>query len=381
MKSFVRCPSCQRRLMVATDREGGKMRCPRCATPFALGSRLNPSSGGPAEFLAFELFDTDVQTDEIEVLDDEPPVVDIVPVVPVKKPVVRVVPIVPTVPRVEAGRDGIPLGQRRRPPRRDGGYAEYDDDDSRGGFLTADDDDGKYVYYHADESSWKLVHWGITLVLFAILLYAGGTVLMFIALAFSVAGGAVEEGIGILFIGFSLMLFTDLLRMIGYGLCINVPARTGARGWAIMALSMAIFSSIPMAIPLILASVIADALVLRGVAGLGVVMALASWASFLMFMERVAETFDERGIADSISAIIKLGGTWTACIIAGLTAQSIMLYRDPDGAMLLGADPSAIVFAVCAGSFQAFTAILGLIVFVKYIFALLNTRAMIDWST
>src|SRR5258708_3224130 len=74
MRSFVRCPSCQRRLMVATDREGGRMRCPRCLMRFVLGSRVNPGSAGPAEFLAFELFDEENDDDEIEVLDDESPV-------------------------------------------------------------------------------------------------------------------------------------------------------------------------------------------------------------------------------------------------------------------------------------------------------------------
>jgi hypothetical protein len=375
--------------MVATDREGAKMRCPRCGTPFVLGSRAGPESDGPVEFLAFELFDPQAPMDEIEVLDDEPaetgvaagpapkpaaaaPVLPVVPVV-AAAPVVRAVPVA----RAVAGED---RAAPRRPARPYRGDEDYYDEDEEYEKLGAGY--GKYVFHPMDAGRWRLVYWGLSLVLFAILLYAAGSVLLFIALAFSIAGGAAAEGgFGILLIGFALAAATDVLRLVGYGLSINAPPRTMARGWAFMALGLALLSIIPAAIPLLLASVIENPFVLRVVAGIAIIMGLSSWGSYLMFMERICDCFDERGIADSVNAIIKLGGTWAACIIAGLIAQSIVLARDPNGQLLSGADPSALVLGVCAAAWQAFTAILGLVIFVKYIFALLNVRAMIEWST
>src|SRR5262245_2791434 len=393
MKSFVRCPKCDRRLMVATDREGGKMHCPRCGTPFVLGSRTDAGSGGPSEFLAFELFDQTAVMDEIEVVEVDAqvtaappaavrratpkPVLPVLPVVPLA-PVVKPVEATPVVPVVGRAAPAAEPGQRRAQRTR-GGYtdAEY----AAGEYDDLVFEEGKYVYHPVDAGKWKMVYWGITLVLLAILVYVCGGILLFFGLAFMAAGGAKDEGgLILLAVGFGLLAASDILRLVGYGLCIGVPPETMARGWTIMALGMSIFSAIPAGFAVALQSIISDPFIVRGVGGFALIMGMSSWASFLMFMERVCDVFSERGIADSVNAVIKLGATWTACIIVGLIAQSIILARDPTGQLLSGADPSVLVLAVCAGAFQAFTGILGSVVFVKYIFALLNVRAMIDWS-
>src|SRR5713226_5756114 len=71
MQSFVRCPTCRQKLLLASSAQGQRKRCPRCSTRFAVGSPLHVVNG-LTEFLAFELFDQDAD-DDIEVLDDWPP--------------------------------------------------------------------------------------------------------------------------------------------------------------------------------------------------------------------------------------------------------------------------------------------------------------------
>lgn len=71
MPSIVTCPGCQKRLKLGADKPGGKLRCPACNTPFVLGSRTNEGTSGPAEFLAFELFEDQIES-EFEVIEDKP---------------------------------------------------------------------------------------------------------------------------------------------------------------------------------------------------------------------------------------------------------------------------------------------------------------------
>ncbi len=65
-------PGRQTRLKLGTDQPGGKLRCPACNTPFALGSRTNSGATGMAELLAFELFEDHVQTDSFDIAEEKP---------------------------------------------------------------------------------------------------------------------------------------------------------------------------------------------------------------------------------------------------------------------------------------------------------------------
>ena len=67
------------------------------------------------------------------------------------------------------------------------------------------------------------------------------------------------------------------------------------------------------------------------------------------------------------------------CATFGLIGQGVILYRRVETGAALG-DPSFLVFDVCSSIFAAFTAILGLVVYIKYILALLNVRALVGWA-
>jgi hypothetical protein len=103
--SIVTCPGCQKRLKLGTDKPGGKLRCPACNTPFVLGSRTNEGASGPAEFLAFELFEENFES-EFEVIEDKPAK----PIVIASKPPAR--PVAPP-----AKSNPIPPPALKTPPK------------------------------------------------------------------------------------------------------------------------------------------------------------------------------------------------------------------------------------------------------------------------
>src|SRR5262249_23601961 len=88
VKGAVTCPSCQRRLKVATDKTGAKLRCPKCNTRFVLGNQSGGESGGPVQFLAFELFD-ESPVDDIQVIEAGSPGDDDIEVIAPPKPTAR----------------------------------------------------------------------------------------------------------------------------------------------------------------------------------------------------------------------------------------------------------------------------------------------------
>ena len=368
MRSFVRCPSCERRLLINAERESGRKRCPRCLSRFALGSRINPDSPGPAEFLAFELFDEEGD-DEIEVLDDEEP------------ETIKPAPAVFGPHQDHPIPDELPKKQRRSDRDQD-----YDDMYDERDYLAAG---GKYVYHPEDAPGWNLTKWGITLILVAIIMRFGAMAFSFFA--FTVAAATSLSGEGSLMPLSNLVgLGADALTLVGTCLCINVPRQTGARSWVIMSLALSVASLAPalFLLPLTLGMdlelvqvMLHNPWVLVLLVGIGLMVAFGSFMSFLMFLERVAEVFNERGIGDSVNATLKLAGTLAGSICVGLIAIGILLTRNTDGRLMSGNDPSLLVIGVCAGAFQAWIGILGLIVFVKYVLNLLNIRALIDWAS
>ena len=174
---------------------------------------------------------------------------------------------------------------------------------------TPEEWNGQYVYYPEERSSWRQVHLGITLVLVAILVYLVNLALTFIAFSIS-ASGALGGESSLMPIGSVCGLATRLLTLIGYGLCISVPERTMARSWAIIALALNLTSLLPALLTLpvmlgteldFLAFIAGHPYVLVLLVGVEMMIAFSSWMSYLMFLERVAEVFNERGIADSVN--------------------------------------------------------------------------------
>jgi len=354
--------------MVAIDHEGGRKRCPRCLTRFALGSRINPGSAGPAEFLAFELFD-DEGDDEIEVLDDEPAEAAAAPAKPIRT-------------LIGPGHDH-PIPDElpaKKKPRYGEDYEDlYDERD----YQRADT--GNYVYYPEDAPGWRLTKWGITLILLAIVLRFAAMAFAFFA--FILAAAAPGES-SLLPLSNLVGFAADALTLIGTCLCLNVPRQTGARSWVIMSLCLSVAALFPalFILPLALGMemefvvfLFHNPVVLIFIVGAGIMLAFGGFMCYLMFLERVAEVFNERGIEDSINGTIKLAGTLAASIVIAMIVLAILLTHDPAGKWANGADPSILVLGVCAGAFQAWIGILGLIVFIKYVFNLLNVRALIEW--
>jgi hypothetical protein len=363
MRSFVRCPTCRQKLLLTADAEGQRKRCPRCATRFAVGSPLHVVHG-LVEYLAFELFDQD-PVDEIEVLDDEIEVLDDPP--PHLRTRVAPPPTKPPPPPVVAP----PVKRRRRRRRRD-----YPED-------WCDIPDPDFVDYNfdpRDRPRWNMVQWGITLVLLPLLLFFATFGLSFSSL-FVGMGSGLEFG-GAMLVSGVMAVACDVLRLVGYGLCLNVPGKSSNRLWVMIALILSLSSGVVLVIPIAVAEVIGEPAVILGLFGGGIVVAMCAWGAYLMFLEGVAEMFNERGIADSVSALIKLGATYMVCVLLAFAALVIMVAVHANQAGIArSADPTDLVTGICWGIFCAFTSILGLVVFIKYILVLLNVRAMIDWCT
>jgi hypothetical protein len=74
LRSVVSCPGCRRRLRLTVDQPGKKLRCPACRTPFVIGAQLNANAAGPAEFVAFELFEGERVEEGFDIVVDPPAV-------------------------------------------------------------------------------------------------------------------------------------------------------------------------------------------------------------------------------------------------------------------------------------------------------------------
>jgi hypothetical protein len=148
------------------------------------------------------------------------------------------------------------------------------------------------------------------------------------------------------------------------------------RSWAWASFVCALAAAIPPIVPLVFE--VNPVLVLVYVAA-GMLLSLVSFATFLMFLDDVAEMFQERGLSDSINGLMKLWFTFILCVAVLFVAQLLMMWRRFETALPPG-DPTALIFDVCSGAFMAFTVILGLVVYIKYILALLNVRAMVEWA-
>jgi hypothetical protein len=154
-----------------------------------------------------------------------------------------------------------------------------------------------------------------------------------------------------------------------------------ARSWAFIALVMSA-ASVCAAVFNFFTGMIDVAFLSQGLMVLCILLATISWISYLLFLETVAETMGERGIADSINATIKAAGTFCFAIVLGMGAQmALVAYITSHGrpGFMAGNDPTVFVFEACHGAFSAFTAILGLVVFIRYVGALINVRRMIEW--
>jgi hypothetical protein len=224
-----------------------------------------------------------------------------------------------------------------------------------------------------------LVYWGLSLVLLSIFLFMGFWALAFVGFLIMLGSG-LEEGLGYLGIAIILGLATDSCRIVGYGLCLAMPGKGMSKSWAFIALVMSI-GSVCVATFQFFAGMIEAVVLPQVLVILAILLGTMSWISFLLFLESVADVMGERGIADSVSATIKVAGMFCLCLVIGMGSQlGLVLYAQAHGKpnFMEGADPSVLMFDCCHGAFSAFTAILGLVVFIRYVGALINVRRTIE---
>ncbi|HLW66938.1 MAG TPA: hypothetical protein VKS79_16605 [Gemmataceae bacterium] len=380
MKGAVTCPGCQRRLKVATDKTGARLLCPKCSTRFVLGSPSGEQGGGPVQFLAFELFD-ESPMDDIQVIEAGSAGDDDIEVIGPAKPTVRPVNkgIMGTAPSTENNAEPPKEAPRKRRKTEvdpaDFFAEDYDEENDPLTILTG----GPNFDSPEKRRKLTLVYWGLTLVLLSIFLFVGALGLAFMGFLTMLSSG-IEEGIGLLGIGMIVALATDSCRIVGYGLCIAMPGRSSAKSWAFIALALSL-GSVCLQTFQFFAAMIEPNFLPFIIIIVSFLLAIMSWISFLLFLETVADVIGERGIADSVSATIKAGGTFCLCFVVGMASQfGLVIYSASHGKpnFMEGADPSVIMFDCCHGAFSAFTAILGIVVAIRYVMALLNVRRLIE---
>ncbi|HEV3143213.1 MAG TPA: hypothetical protein VGZ47_04940 [Gemmataceae bacterium] len=380
MKGTVNCPSCQRRLKVATDKTGAKLRCPTCSTRFVLGSRSGGKSGGPIQFMAFELFDESPVDDDIQVVEAGSAADDDIEVVgPTKQTVTPANRGIMGAATSRAKDDEPPPepARKRRRSERDPAdifSEDYDEDNDPLALLVGQSFDSP-----EKRRKLTLVYWGLSLVLLSIFLFMGFWALAFVGFLIMLGSG-LEEGLGYLGIAIILGLATDSCRIVGYGLCLAMPGKGMSKSWAFIALVMSI-GSVCVATFQFFAGMIEAVVLPQVLVILAILLGTMSWISFLLFLESVADVMGERGIADSVSATIKVAGMFCLCLVIGMGSQlGLVLYAQAHGKpnFMEGADPSVLMFDCCHGAFSAFTAILGLVVFIRYVGALINVRRTIE---
>ncbi|MFL5340341.1 MAG: hypothetical protein ACJ8F7_09325 [Gemmataceae bacterium] len=370
MKNFVRCPSCDRKLLVRIEREGHRMRCPRCLTRFVLGSRLMADVAGRAQYLAFELFSDEEEDDEIEVLDEEE---DAAPPPPPPTPA--------GVSWLGPAQDHPIPAEPPRPRRRRSNWRESFDDPygEQDYYEYAATHANSYVYDpYLHRPGWRMVNWGLMLLAMCLVANMAAGVLIFVAMAIiGIDRDTLESGLGLIGLGFLFQLGACILQLAGFGMCLNVPRYNMTRGWALLAMGCAVAAGVP---GVLLVFGFDNKVVALAVGGSGVVLGLGAWGVFLVYLDNIAEMFAERGISDAINSVMKLGGTLLMCVLIGIIAQCVVLDRVA-GRNIPNSDPTLIVIYICGGVFGWFTGILGLCVCMKYIFVLLNVRALIEWCT
>jgi len=379
VKGAVTCPSCQRRLKVATDKTGAKLRCPKCNTRFVLGSQSGGEAGGPVQFLAFELFD-ESPVDDIQVIEAGSPGDDDIEVIAPPKPIARSVSrgIMGSAPsrenNAEPPKETVRKRRKSEVDPTDIFAEDYDEDNDPLTILTG----GPNFDSAEKRRKLTLVYWGLTLVLLSIFLFVGALGLAFLGFL-TMLGTGVEEGVAFLGIGMIVALATDSCRIVGYGLCIAMPGRGSAKSWAFIALALSLGSVCLLTFQFFAAMIEAQFLPFV-IAIVALLLAIMSWVSFLIFLETVADVMGERGIADSVSATIKAGGTFCLCFVIGMASEfGLVLYAQSHGkGFMEGGDPTVIVFSCCHGAFSAFTAILGIVVAIRYVMAVLNVRRLVE---
>lgn len=387
--SMVKCPACNRRLKIASSEPGIKVACPACHAPFTLGSR----AGSGQDFLAFEIFDTEIALDDIPVQVDDGPAAP-APVGRLIKPVAKGAPPIPTAksnvpvavvkppqpgPLLKAGDTEHPIGEAAatKPPKRKrrDDDPDYEDEDLADMLGVKNWGEPRY------RQGWNMVYWGLTLVLFSLLLYVAGTALAFVSLML-LAGSPDMSALGMLGIAFMLVVMTDFLRLAGYGMCLGVPGDTSAKNYVWIAIGMSVASMLG-GVFRVIVSFMEPFLAAHIVGAVSFAVGFMSFISFLMFMETVADMNNERGIADSVSAVIKLAGMLGVTFGIGMGIQVGAAYWVASGTAPRwlrpeSGDTSVYVVAAVGSCYVAFVGILGLVTFVKFIFAILNVRRVVQ---
>lgn len=381
--SMVKCPGCGSRLKIDGAEQGMKLGCPACRVPFTLGNRA--AAGAAQDFVAFELFDPDVALDDVPVtVADVPAAAKVAPVARAARPAAPAAPVAKAAPLLKRGDVEHPIGDAgvKKPPakrpRRDD-IADNDDyDDEEMEILLGGRDWGEPRYRKA----WNTIYWGLTLVLFSVLLYGGGMVMAFIAV-FMVAGSdGGLEALGILGIAFMLLVAADFVRLPGYGMCLMVPGKTSARSYVWIAIGMAVASTL-CGVFRVIVSFMDPFLAAHIVGAVGTAVGFLGLISYMMFMETIADMNKERGIADSVAGLIKLAGTLGLTVGIGLAIQVGVAYWVSTGKAPRWLDPASgdttiYIIAAIGSCYMAFVGILGLVVFVKFLLAILNVRRVIE---
>lgn len=382
--SIVLCPACRRRLRIEAARPGLKIGCPACQAPFTLGNRVG-SHNSDTDFIAFELFDATLALDDVivAIADSTIPVANR-PSPPMAR-IVRAESVAKEAPKplLKPGETEHPIGEtpkknKKRRRNEDGEETEDEWDDEQISQALGYHSWGEPRY----RSAWTLVYWGLTLVLFSILLYGGGAALGFVSLAFVSGSSEGIAALGMIGIAFILIVVTDVVRLAGFALCLGVPGKTSARSYLWIAIGMSL-ASLGTGLFRVIVSFLEPFLAANIVAVVGVGIGFMSFVSFLVFMETVAEMHGERGIADSVAGLIKLTALLGLMAGAGLAAQLGAMYwvtlgTAPRWLNPNSGDSSIYVIAAIATCFTAFIGILGIVVLVKFIFALLNVRQLVE---
>src|SRR5262249_45805353 len=160
-----------------------------------------------------------------------------------------------------------------------------------------------YHFDPRDRPRWNMVQWGVTLVLLPLILYMGTYALAFSSLFVGMGTGLALGG-AVLISGI-MAVVCDVLRLVGYALCLNTPGKFNNRLWVIIALIRSVSAGVVLVVPIAIAEAVDEPAVILGLYGGGMTVAMCGWGAYLMYLEGVAEMFNERGIADSVSAIIK----------------------------------------------------------------------------
>src|SRR5262245_19871858 len=252
MRSFVRCPNCRQKLLLAANEEGRRKKCPRCSTRFAVGGALHVVAG-LSEYQSFELFDQD-GGDDIEVMDDDDriEVLDNPPtaVVPAPTAVPPRIPVAPPPPPEPV----LPRRRRRT-------YAEE--------YFNPEADD--YHFDPRDRYRWNMVQWGVTLVVLPLVLSMVALVILFFSLF---VGLGSELSLGAILIAGIIALGCDVFRLAGYALCMSTPGTAGNRLWVIIALILALSSGVVLVIPITIAGALGAPAVIVGFYGTGMTVAM-----------------------------------------------------------------------------------------------------------